>query len=84
MKQSFRVLSGLSYPTDPAVIRRLLAGDQVPLAERNLKRAEPGAIVNDIPAVSLPWLVEQGLIEPVPVRTELSVQKEDPHGEDAR
>jgi hypothetical protein len=28
------------------------------------KRAEPGAIVDDIPASSVTWLVEQGIIEP--------------------
>lgn len=29
------------------------------------KRAEPGEIRGDIPEKSLPWLLEQGLIEPV-------------------
>jgi len=28
------------------------------------KRAEPGAIVSDIPSKSVPWLLEQGIIEP--------------------
>lgn len=29
------------------------------------KRAEPGAIVDDIPATSVTWLLEQGIIETV-------------------
>ena len=28
------------------------------------RRAEPGEVINDLPAKSLPWLLEQGLIEP--------------------
>ena len=28
------------------------------------KRAEPGAIVDDIPTRSISWLLEQGVIEP--------------------
>jgi hypothetical protein len=29
------------------------------------KRAEPGDIVTDLPAKSVPWLLEQGVIESV-------------------
>lgn len=29
-------------------------------------RAEPGDIVSDLPKASVAWLVEQGLIRPVP------------------
>ena len=29
------------------------------------KRAEPGAVVGDLPAKSIVWLVEQGYIEPI-------------------
>ena len=32
---------------------------------KEAKRAEPGEIRDDIPAKSVPWLVAQGLIEPV-------------------
>lgn len=27
------------------------------------KRAEPGTVVSDIPSKSIPWLLEQGIIE---------------------
>lgn len=29
------------------------------------KRAEPGEVVKDLPDKSVPWLLKQGLIEPV-------------------
>lgn len=44
----FRVHTGLNYPG----------------ADGEEKRAEPGAIVDDLPARSLPWLLEQGHITP--------------------
>lgn len=64
MSRRYRVLVGLSYPTDAAVIRRLQAGEAVAWEQRGLRRAEAGAVVSDLPAVSVPWLLEQGLIEP--------------------
>lgn len=62
--KSWRVRVGLSYPTAPSVLKRLAAGEDVPREQRNEKRAEPGEVVNDLPAHSIPWLVEQGMIEP--------------------
>ena len=61
----YRVLVGLTYPTDPEVILRIQDGGTVPAHSRGLKRAEPGEIVDDLPEASLPWLVEQGMVEPV-------------------
>lgn len=62
----YRVLrGGLEYPTDPAVVERLLAGENIPYGERGMVRREEGAVVDDVPACSVPWLVEQGYIEPV-------------------
>lgn len=46
----FKVLVGINYPTK--------GGKE--------KRAEPGEVVSDIPAKSIGWLVEQGIIEPLP------------------
>lgn len=63
-KPRYRVLVGLSYPTNAAVIRRLQAGEAVAWEQRGLRRAEAGAVVSDLPAVSVPWLLAQGLIEP--------------------
>lgn len=45
----YRVLVGLNYPGQSG-------------AE---KRADPGDVVTDLPAQSIPWLVEDGYIEPV-------------------
>lgn len=40
-------------------------GLQYPTAE-GVRTVAPGSIVDDIPEVSWPWLLEQGLITPVP------------------
>lgn len=65
-KQRYRVLVDLNYPTDPKVIKRLLAGENLPMEERRMKAAAAGEIVDDIPTCSVPWLLEQGCIEPAP------------------
>lgn len=57
---------GLNYPTDPQIIARLQAGENIPFEERGLKWVEEGEVVDDIPEVSVPWLLEQGLIEEAP------------------
>lgn len=62
----YRALAPLSYPTDPRIVARLLAGDTVPFAQRRLRHVARGEVVADIPAVSVPWLLEQSLIEEVP------------------
>lgn len=62
---AYRVLVGLNYPTAPGVIKRLLAGDDLPPAVRAEKRAEPGDIVSDLPAHSIPALLEKACIEEV-------------------
>jgi len=41
---------------------RVLTGMNYGKAET---RAEPGDVVDDLPAKSIPWLLEQGHIEPV-------------------
>jgi len=62
---SYRALVGISYPTDPEIISRILAGESIPQEERGLKEVLAGAVLDDVPAVSVPWLLEQGLIEEV-------------------
>ena len=57
--------AGIAYPTDPGVIARLQAGEAVPIEERGIKEAPHGSIQSDIPACSVPWLLEHGAIEPV-------------------
>ena len=71
-RKRYRVLRGLSYPTDPKVIRRLLAGERVPWEERRMKVVDVGVVVNDIPAVSVPGLLARGAIEAVDGETEVS------------
>lgn len=71
---SYRVKVGISYPATPEVEAALRAAAELPEEERQaavaeafasggMKHAEPGALVDDLPALSLPWLLEQGLIE---------------------
>lgn len=61
----FRANVDLSYPTDERVIARLLAGENLPESERTNKDVDRGEIVDDIPACSVPWLLEAGAIEEV-------------------
>lgn len=44
---------------------RVLAGLNYPAKGGGEKRAEAKQVVSDLPAESVPWLLEQGLIEPV-------------------
>jgi hypothetical protein len=73
---NYKVLVGLNYPTSPAVIERLKALRDAPESERQagvaavvaeggFKRAEVGVTVSDLPEVSVPWLLFQGVIEAV-------------------
>lgn len=65
MAKRYRVLTGLNYPTDPKVLRRLEAGENLSPEERKEKRVEMGEIVSDIPSGSVDWLLEAGYIEEV-------------------
>ena len=59
----YRALTGLAYATNAAAIERIQKGEEVSLEERDIVEASAGDVVTDIPAVSIPWLLEQGLIE---------------------
>jgi hypothetical protein len=72
-KQQYRALTGMSYPVDvelDAELRggRALSADEVAeLAKAGtLRRIEAGAIVDDLPAESVPWLLKQKHIERYP------------------
>lgn len=78
MSKSFIVRTPLSYPVDKATVDALLQaaaqGDGVAAAAVDaaqvagkMRVAVEGEIVDDIPAVSVEWLLEQGCIEPVMV-----------------
>lgn len=53
----------ISYPSDPDIIKRILAGEKIPDAERKLVEVSPGEIADNIPEVSVPYLLENGHIE---------------------
>ena len=59
----YRACVGLTFPTDPEIHARLVAGEDIPWEERKLTRVEPGELTSEIPASSIPWLLDQGLIE---------------------
>lgn len=56
----YRALVGLSYPTTDADIAKAKRHEEVVR-----KEVEAGDVVSDIPPCSVPWLLEQGLIEGV-------------------
>ena len=64
-KKFYRALVGLSYPTEKAILDRIIKGEKVPFAERNSKEVSAGEIVSDIPDISIHWLLEQHKIEEV-------------------
>lgn len=57
----YRALVGLTYPDGAANVELARKGklDKV----TKWKRVEPGEIVSDIPAASIPWLLADGKIE---------------------
>ena len=55
----------LSYPTDAEIIKRILAGEVIPHEERGVKEVRAGTVVDDVPAVSVDWLLAQAYIEEV-------------------
>ena len=62
----YRALVDLWYATDPAAIARIRAGEKkVPWGERRERHVYAGQIANDLPAVSVPGLLEKGWIEEV-------------------
>lgn len=64
-RKRYRALMGMSYLTDPKVIARLLAGEDISQVERRTKEVAVGEIVDDIPVGSVGWLLAQGCIEEV-------------------
>ena len=64
-KQRYRLNVNLGYQTDPAIVRRHAKGDVRPEDMERLSERVAGEVVDDIPAHSLPWLLEQELVEAV-------------------
>ena len=60
VSRQYRAIVGLSYPTNEADVAKAKRHEQVPR-----KDVEAGDVVSDIPSCSVPWLLEQGLIEEV-------------------
>ena len=61
----YRVLVGIDYPTAPSVIRKLLAGEDIPWGARGNVHREPGDVVDDLPAVTVAAGLEHGWIEEI-------------------
>lgn len=61
----YRALRELRYPTDPKIIERLVAGENIPIGQRHMKVVKVGAVAGDIPEASVPTLLEKGWIEEV-------------------
>ena len=60
----YRALRPLYDPQRPEVLRRLVAGENIPFRERGpIKRVAKGAVVSDIPPASVRVLLEKGWIE---------------------
>ena len=51
----YKAMTGLTYPTNPSA----------PRDEWLYKEVRQGEVVDDIPKQSVPWLLEQGLIQEV-------------------
>lgn len=64
-KKHYRAVVDLFYPTDVAILRRLIAGEDMPLRVRGMKMVNAGDIVDDIPEVSVAGLLAAGRIEEV-------------------
>ena len=66
IKPQYRALKNLLYTTskDDAVIQKLRRLETVSRAEAAWKEIEVGDIVDDLPALSIPGLLENGWIEP--------------------
>ena len=63
--KKYKVLIDLFYPTDPKILKALVTGENLPMKGRWMKHVKAGSIVSDIPAVSIPGLLEAGRIEEV-------------------
>jgi hypothetical protein len=62
----YKALTGLTYPATKADLELCLAGE--PHARKELAEGETA---EDIPAESVPWLLEGGLIKEVKARGDL-------------
>lgn len=67
MTKRYRVLvPGLTYPTDIRILRRLAAGEDIPLPQRRMCVPHAvGDIVDDLPGMSVKGLLGAGWIEEV-------------------
>lgn len=61
----YRALRDLFYPIDKAIVRRLAAGEDLPMRARGMRVVAAGDIADDLPAISVPVLLAKGWIEEV-------------------
>lgn len=60
--RQYRAVVDLWYPTDPAIIARLLAGERIPMRARGLRHVTAGTVITDMPAVSIAGQLAKGRI----------------------
>ena len=58
----YRALVELRYPTDPAIIARLEAGENVPWAERGMVRVRAGERITVMPPTPIADLIAKGRV----------------------
>ena len=63
MADKYRAVVGLRYPVGDQNIKRAQRGELDKV--RKWREVEAGEVVDDVPACSVPWLTEAGLIEAV-------------------
>ena len=59
----YRTVEELYYPTDPDILHRLAAGEDIPLPERHMRTVRAGKEVDDIPEQCIAGLLAKGWIE---------------------
>lgn len=69
--------------TDDDQLARVLRGENIPKAERKMRRYASGELVTGIPATSLPWMLSGGWVEPAPGKPTLPVVPVEPAAPDA-
>lgn len=62
-KKTYRVLTGINFPATAAALKKAKAGKA--LDPEEMTRVEAGEKTDAIPAESVKWLLEDGLIEQI-------------------
>ena len=63
--KAYKANVDLFYPVDSAVLRKLRAGENLPMRQRRMKHVPAGSVVTDIPRESVAVLLAKGQITEV-------------------